>query len=203
MHCLPGRPRNLLGRFFVDPFNILAAEHALAEKFFPEQVDRVALGPGVYFFLWPGLDNAQIRNTLGMGTNTVGLEFDQARPFTVARPLDGALDGLVHGDHVLAVRHLARNTVTLCKISKIFATINLAHGRAPHVKIVLNHVDDGKPPIGGHDDGLVEGAAGVSAFALNAQDDLAFAPHLGGNAEPRGDDKVTAKGTADARKAEL
>ena len=132
----------------------------------------------------------------------VDVALEQHGPLAAAGVLDGALHGLVDGQHVGAVHDDALNAVALCALRQRGGGAGGVDVGGDGELVVLDEIDDGELPDGRHIDALMEAALVGCAVAEERNGhrtvvvDLGCQRRAGGQRNAAADDAVRAEQAA-------
>ena len=84
---------------FVDGVEFVLAGDAFGDELGAQIVDRAFLFPFIHFFFRA----IRIKIAFIMTAPSIGLAFDERRPFSRAGPFDSLIDGGLDGHHIIAV----------------------------------------------------------------------------------------------------
>src|SRR3984893_5881131 len=156
----------------------------LVEQDLAHMVDRIAfVAILVDFFLGPVLRRVAHR----MAAIAISLHLEDVRALAAAGMFDGLLAGCPHRQHVHAVDALAGDAEGFAMAIELGGGRG-ALDRGPHaVAVVLDDIDDGELPEGGHVHGLVDLALVGAAVTKIGQRDVLVAVVLVHEGEARAD----------------
>ena len=113
-----------------------------------------------------------------------GLHLQERRPLALPRPAGRPPHGLNHGQHIVAVHPLARQTVSCSGISDPFHRHSRCRRRGEAISVVFDDKDDRQLPDGGQVDRLVEVAFARGAISTEDEGNEVVALELRGLSEP-------------------
>jgi hypothetical protein len=184
-----GRGERLVGpridlRFHLgaEGIGLFLGQRLLSDEQLLEAGDGVLLGP---------LGEELLRNIRGargflMAAHTEGLELEERRTETLARPGRCVRHRVMHGQQVVAVHDLAGNAVADGLVGDVLARVLLGGRRREAVLVVLDDEENGELPHRGQVHRFVEVAFTGRSVARKRRGDAVFLAKLGGESQSVG-----------------